>query len=241
MASPAVRHDCVVVHVPTLNRKAGRGMGEGEILFLAIAIAASPFPVIPAILLLFTARPRPTSLAFLGGWFASVLVVTGLFAALSEFVDSSGESPAWLSWVRIVVGVALVVYGAKKWRSRHTDKNTPAWLETIQQSTPRSALRLAVLLTVANPKVVLLAVAGGLEIGATSLTPTQSLAIVVGFALIASMSVAVPVLAFAVAGDSVLPPLARAKDWLITHNSAVMAVVFVVIGLVLLKNGIAGL
>ena len=39
-----------------------------DVVPLAIAIAASPFTIIPAILLLFTARARATSLAFLAAW-----------------------------------------------------------------------------------------------------------------------------------------------------------------------------
>ena len=49
------------------------------------------------------------------------------------------------------------------------------------------------------------------------------------------------VLAYALLGDRVLPPLARAKDWLRAHNAAVIAVVITVIGAGLLKNGSTGL
>ena len=45
-----------------------------EILPLALAIALSPFPIIPAILLLFTAQARSNSIAFLAGWFSGILV-----------------------------------------------------------------------------------------------------------------------------------------------------------------------
>lgn len=68
---------------------------EGEIFGLALAIAASPFPVIPAILLLFTTRPRATSLAFLGGWVAGIAAVTGVFASLADVIGSSGDAPTW--------------------------------------------------------------------------------------------------------------------------------------------------
>ena len=43
-----------------------------EILPLALAIALSPFPIIPAILLLFTAQARSNSIAFLTGWFSGI-------------------------------------------------------------------------------------------------------------------------------------------------------------------------
>jgi predicted phage tail protein len=51
----------------------------------------------------------------------------------------------------------------------------------------------------------------------------------------------VPVLGYAALGDRVLRPLGAAKDWLATHNAAVMAVVLVVLGIALVANGIQGL
>ncbi|RYV49878.1 GAP family protein [Pengzhenrongella frigida] len=216
-------------------------MSVGEVLALALAIAASPFPVVPAILLLFTARPRPTSLAFLGGWFGGIGLVTAVFALLAEAIGSGGDSPAWLSWVRIVVGAVLVVVGVRQWVGRRAADGPPAWMRSIQDATPRTAVRLALLLSVANPKVVLLAAAAGLDLGTAGLSVAREIAAVVGFTAVASITVAIPVLLHAVLGARVLPPLRTAKDWLLRNNAAVMAVVITAIGLVLIKNGVTGL
>ncbi len=51
----------------------------------------------------------------------------------------------------------------------HTPKPTPAWMHRIETATPRKALRLAILLAYANPKVLLLTAAAGLSIGAAEL------------------------------------------------------------------------
>ena len=213
----------------------------GEDLVLALGIAASPFPIVPAILLLFTPRPRPTSLSFLGGWFGGIAVATGVFVLLAGALEPGGGSPTWLSWVRIAVGAALVVYGARQWFARAAGGEPPAWMTSLQDATPRSAVRLALLLSVANPKVVLLAAAAGLDLGTADLTPAGTVGAVVLFAAVASISVAVPVLLFAVRGEAVLVPLARVRDWLLRHSDAILAVVIAVIGLVLIKNGVAGL
>jgi threonine/homoserine/homoserine lactone efflux protein len=111
-------------------------------------------------------------------------------------------------------------------------------MQSIQDATPAKAVRLALLLTLANPKVVLLAAAGGLDIGATDLSAAGELFTTVAFAVVASVSVAVPVLMFALLGARVLPPLEKAKDWLTLNNAAVMAIVTTLIGTVLLKNGL---
>lgn len=212
-----------------------------EPLALALGIALSPFPVVPAILLLFTARPRPTSLTFLAGWATGVASATVVFVLLSDLVGSTGASPRWLSWVRVVLGAVLVGYGIRQWLSRHRSDEPPAWMQSLEDATPSRALRLSLVLSAANPKILLLAAAGGLDIGSAGLTAVGQAAAVLAFAVVASLGVAVPVLGYAVVGDRLLPPLQRAKDWLLRNNSAVMAVVIAVIGLVLLKNGLTAL
>ena len=49
-------------------------MGEliAELLPFAVGVFASPLPVIVAILLLFTPRPRVTSVAYIATWIAGV-------------------------------------------------------------------------------------------------------------------------------------------------------------------------
>lgn len=213
----------------------------GEVVPLALGIAASPFPVIPAILLLFTSRPRTSSSAFLAGWFLGVGGAALVFVALSEVVDAGRDTPVWASWLRVVLGALLVAYGVTQWLGRAADAEQPPWMRSIETATPRSALRLALLLSAANPKVLLLAAAAGLVIGADDLTTAGDVVAVLLFTLVASLSVAIPVLSYAVLGERVLPPLARARDWLVRNNSAVMAVVLVLIGLLLLQKGLTDL
>lgn len=50
---------------------------------LALVIALSPLSVIPAVLVVHSPQPRPSSLAFLGGWLLGLAVVTAVFVAAS--------------------------------------------------------------------------------------------------------------------------------------------------------------
>jgi len=213
----------------------------GEILPLALGIAASPFPVIPAILLLFTDRARAASWAFLLGWLVGIGVSTGVFVLLAEVVDQTQETPTWAAWLRIVAGVALVAYGARTWFGRKAASEQPAWMRSISTATPATAFRLALLLSAANPKVLLLAAAAGLVIGSDDFTAHGDVVAVVVFTLVAAVSVAVPVLAYTILGDRVLGPLGVARDWLERNNAAVMAVVLAIIGLLLLQKGVLSL
>ncbi|HET7822231.1 MAG TPA: GAP family protein [Ornithinibacter sp.] len=212
-----------------------------DLLPLAVGIAASPFPVIPVILLLLTPRATANAGAFLGGWVAGILAGTGAFVLLETFIEKFDEPPTWMSWVRVVLGAALVVLGVRQWLSRHEERPTPAWMQSLESATPRSAARLSVLLSLANPKILLFSAAAGMTIGATETTGTESVVAVVVFALAASVTVALPVLAHVVLGDRATAPLRRADDWLTENNTTIMAVVLLVIGALVLGKGVSGL
>jgi threonine/homoserine/homoserine lactone efflux protein len=212
-----------------------------EILALAIGIAASPFPIIPAVLVLFTERPRATAFAFLGTWFISITLIVVVFAVLSGLISADEQSPSWLDWVRIVAGIGLIAFAIGKWVTRPPTVQMPSWMRTLQTATPRSAFVLAIVLSLANPKVLLLAAAGGIDIGSVQWSLQAQIVAIGVFALVASISVAAPIVAYTVAGPRVLGPLSVVKDWLLRNNVAVMSVVFIVLGALLIYNGVSGI
>ena len=218
-------------------------MGDtaASVIPLAIAIAASPFTIIPAILLLLTPRAAATSGAFLGGWLIGLAATATAFTFLAALVEGYEESPAWASWGRIGLGVSLLVLGIRQWLHRHTPKPPPAWMQSISTMTPAKAFRFAIILAVANPKILLLSAAAGLAIGAAELGGADDVLAIAIFTLVAASSVAIPVVAYLILGDRIVAPLSRARDWLQAHNAAVMSVVLVLIALVLLAKGISGI
>lgn len=212
-----------------------------EALASAVAIAASPFPIIPAVLLLFTPRPLPTGLSFLAGWTIGIAGSATAFALLAEVVDGNDAPPTWASWARVVLGALLVAVGVRNWMTRHSVTEPPRWIGSLESSTPAGAVRLGLLLSAANPKVLLLAAAGGLAIGSSDQTAGEVVLSLALFTLVAACTVAAPPLLYVVAGERVLEPLGRAKDWLVANSAAVMAVVITAIGAVLLVKGVTSL
>lgn len=208
----------------------------------ALAIAVSPFPILPAILLLFTERPKPTGLAFLAGWAAGVLAATAVFLVLSDVLASGSAQPrTWLSWLRVLLGVALLFLAAKQWAGRGKGKEPPGWMAGLGQASPASALRLAVMLAAANPKILVFAAAGGVAMGAAQPSLPQAAGALLLFSAVGALGVAVPVLGYVVLGERVRGPLRRAKEWLEANMAAVTAVVFAVIAALLLVKGIGDL
>jgi Sap, sulfolipid-1-addressing protein len=61
------------------------------------------------------------------------------------------------------------------------------------------------------------------------------------FVVVAASTVAIPVLAYAGAGDRLNEPMARLKDWMERNNAMLLAAILLVIGLMVLHNGVKAL
>ena len=212
-----------------------------ELIPLALVVAISPLSIIPAVLVLHTPRPKPTSLAYLGGWIFGLTALTAIFIQVSGLLGGLDETPAWASWLRIVIGIALIVFGVFRWLTRKRSAHSPAWMDKITGATPGRAAVIAAALVVVNPKVLFICAAAGLAIGSAGLGTAGAWISEAFYVLVAASSVAIPVLAYAVAGERLDGPLIRLKDWMERHNAALVAVILTVIGLLLLYKGVHGL
>lgn len=213
-----------------------------ELIPLALVIALSPLTVIPAVLVLHTARPRATGLSFLAGWLAGLAGLTAGFVALAGLVGELHRAPApWVSWLRIAVGAGLIGFGGYRWATRHRHTDMPGWLRSLTELTPRRAGLTAVVLAVVRPEVLLMCAAAGLSIGSAGLGRAGSSALAAVFVGAAGFSVAGPVLGYLVASDRLDAPLTRLKYWLERRHAVLLAVVLVAIGAMVIYNGIAAL
>ena len=212
-----------------------------ELIPLALVVALSPLSIIPAVLVLHTPRPRPTGLAFLAGWLIGLAALTAVFVELSGLVANPNNPPGWASWVRIVVGVALIVFGIYRWLMRKRAAHTPGWMQSLGKLTPLRAGLAAMALTVANPKVLFMCIAAGLAIGTAGLGSTHVWIGVLAYVAVAGSTVALPILAYTVSGDRLDEPLQRLKDWMEQQHATLVAVILIVIGLLVLYKGIHGL
>ncbi|MEU6561948.1 GAP family protein [Nocardia nova] len=214
----------------------------GELLPLAVGVAISPIPIVAAILMLLSPRAGGTSAGFAAGWVLGILVVTVIVVALSGSIgaDAGPTHAAGVAWVKIVLGVLLVVLAVRQWRGR-SDTSVPGWMRAIDRMTFGKATGLGILLSAVNPKNLLLAVSAGVAIGTGGLSAGGKIVAVVVFTLIGACTVLVPVIGYALAADRLRGTLDDLKSWLQANNHAVMAVVLLVMGAVVAGKGIAGL
>jgi hypothetical protein len=213
-----------------------------ELIPLALVVALSPLSIIPAVLVLHTPRPKPAGLAFLAGWLFGLTALTVIFVEVSNLLGGLGEKPpSWASWLRIVVGTALVFFGVYRWLTRKRSAHSPKWMSSLTTITPARAVLTAAVLVVVNPKVLFICAAAGLAIGTSGVTGSEIWLAVVYFVAVAASTVALPVLAYAVSGDRLDRPLARLKEWMERHHAALVAGILVIIGVLVLYKGVHGL
>lgn len=211
-----------------------------KLIALALVVALSPVTVIPAVLVLHAPRPRPSGLAFLGGWLVSLSALAVAFIAASDMLDIPTTPPRWASWLRVIMGVALILFGLVHWFRRKKHAHAPAWMNSFTRLTPVRAGVTGAVLAVVRPEVLIVAALAGLAIGSSNLGAGGYLAAAV-FVAVASITVAVPILAYAGAGHRLDDRLERLKVWMEQNSAALVAAVLFLIGLMVLYNGISKL
>ena len=92
-----------------------------------------------------------------------------------------------------------------------------------------------------NPKNLGLTLAAALSIAGSGLSGAQPWIALLVFVVVASVTVAVPVLYYLIAGASAEKTLTGWKVWLAANSATVMMVLFLVLGFKLIGDGLGGL
>jgi threonine/homoserine/homoserine lactone efflux protein len=219
----------------------------GDLLPLAIGIAISPVPIIACILILFSARARINGPLFMLGWILGITLVTVIVLVVSDSTDATDATDSGASLGDVVIlllGIGAVALGIRQWRTRPRpgeEARAPAWMAAIADFPPIRAFGFGVLLAALNPKNLGFAIAAGLVIDVAAAAGGNATALVILFVVLASLSIAVPVAYTLVGGAAAQRTLEAWRTWLTAHNAAVMAVLFVVIGVKLLGEGLDAL
>jgi Sap, sulfolipid-1-addressing protein len=208
---------------------------------LGLVVALSPITVIPAVVVLQAPRPRPSGLAFLTGWLLGLAALTALCVAASGLLGGLDKSPpGWASWLRVVLGSALILLGIHRWLTRHNRTESPKWMRSLATISPSRAAITGALLVV-RPDVLFICIPAGLAIGASGLDVADAWLAGAFFVALAASTVALPILAYAAAGHRLDDAMSRLKDWMEKNNAALMTAILVVIGVMVLYNGIHAL
>lgn len=220
-------------------------MGEAisAVLTFAVGVAISPVPIIAVILMLFSARAKVNGPAFLLGWVLALAVVCAIGYSIAEGADASTSSTTSdsIAWGKVVLGVVLLAGGLRRWRGRpgpDDEPEMPKWMAGIDTLAPGKAFVFGVLLAGVNPKNLVLTLAAATSVAQLGASGSDATVALVVFVVLASVTIAGPVIYSLVGGEHARRTLDGMKDWLRVHNPAVMAVLLVVFGVDLIAKGL---
>jgi threonine/homoserine/homoserine lactone efflux protein len=222
------------------------GQAIGQVIAFAAGVALSPTAVIGVVLLLSTARARSVGPAFMLGWMLGLATVgtVALAAASGAEASEAGAPATWVSVLKIVLGMLLLLVAVRQWRGRHPgdgEAKLPAWMQAIDKFTWPRAAGVAVALAALNPKNLLLTVSAAAAIAQTGAdTGAQAVALAV-FVLLGSLGVGVPLAIYFLMGDRATTVLGGLRGWMVRENATIVSVICVIIGAKLIGDAITAL
>jgi len=197
------------------------------------------------VLVLGTSRARSNGSAFAVGWVAGLAAVSVIVVVvLGGANDPDSGSATAADWLKIGIGALFVLMAARQWRTRPkggAEPATPSWMASLDRLTPLKALGLGAALSGANPKNLALTLAAAASIAQAGLDATDTAIAIAVFVAIGSVTVGGAVLAYLVAHDRAVGPLATIKGFMLANNNVIMMVLLLVLGAKLLGDGAAGL
>ena len=221
------------------------GSAEAELFLTAIAAMLSPTTLTFSVLaLVLGERPIRTGTWFyLGALGATLLVGVVAAFALEDIAAApagSSQPKTWVAILDLVLGVLALWYAAKLARNPLSPESEQQMVDKVSvlASSPAVAV-LGAGAALANP--------GGFipialkDISQLNPNAGEYIVLWVGFALISLLPLSVALVMLRIAPDGTLRVLHRVRGWLTRNATRIGAVLIVVVGLVLLRDGIAGL
>jgi len=221
------------------------GQAIGSLLPLAVGVALSPVPIMVVIAMLFSPRAGSNGPVYVLGWIVAVGGVAGIALAASDVAGVGSEGPPTdgASWLRLGLGVLLLIGASRQWQKRTppgAEASLPKWMAGIDAFTAPKAFGLAMLLGL-KPKNLILSFAAGTTIAQANLSGGEQWGALAVFVVLASGALAIPVLYRAFGGARAQRTMDGWKLWMQHNNAAVMTVVFLAFGAVLSGQAIQAL
>lgn len=215
----------------------------GTVLPLVVAIALSPLAIASVVLMLLSSNPRAASFAFLLGFVVSVAVVsTAAFLLASVLPHSEDDTSISAPYLLLGLGIAALVLAVRQWRSRPKpgdELELPGWIAKVEGITAPSAFTLGAFFGGIKPKNLVLSIGVGVSVEATAISGGEAAVVLVGVALVSSIPIMVPVVLSLVALDRISGGLDRIRDWMVRHNSAVVGVILLLVGVLLIGKSLS--
>lgn len=212
----------------------------GELFPYAVAVALSPVPLIIVFLVLRSPGGRWAGVAFAA---TRLIVVAGIAVIVSlaaELLPESVASP-FASALRIALGVGLMIWAITKILRPKGDPELPRWMVSLERTSIAGAARVGALVSAVNPKEIAFGVGAGLTIAAADRGIGEIVVAASLYAVIACLAIIAVVAAVWIAQERVAVPLDHAYHWLVRNYAVVVGAVLLIIGAILVGEGISAL
>ena len=221
----------------------------GVLLPLALGVAFSSVPITAMIVLLLSSRGRSAGLAYLLGYSIGLTAVTvGFTVGIRALPAGDATIPeTWIGIGEIVLGAVCSFFAVwsfararRRIRAAEAPPEMPSWLRRAGQLGPVSAFAVGLALNL-RPKALVLATAAALALNSGDLTPVAWAIDTVVYLAIGLSTVAAPVIVVLRTGERSRAALERARDWLDRNSYIVTSIVLVMVGVVLIGDGLTRL
>jgi cytochrome c biogenesis protein CcdA len=220
------------------------GQALGSLLPLGVAAAVSTVPILVTILILLSENRNRSALAYLIGWVVGtlVLVTVGTVAASSLPEPRPRQPDTIVGALEILLGVGMVSLGILAFRRRQerASGQEPKWAQAVGAFGAGRSLGLGLALNL-RPKSVLLCAAAGLALDSANDGVEVTAVLVLVYTVIATSTVAVPIIATLISPTRMEPRLVEARKRLDDNGRLVSGAMMVMIGMLLVAVGIAHL
>jgi hypothetical protein len=213
----------------------------GDLLPLSVGAALSPLPIAALVLMLMSNKARVNSVLFLIGWIVGLAALVFVMSIIvGDTTNASG--PGWIvRLIQGILGVALIFFACNQWKKRAKTgeiPKTPKWMSTIEFFSPMKSLGLGLLLATVNLKNTPIGMSVGVEL--SRYPKSEQPAGLMFYLVIASSTILVPVVSYLVVGNKLQKYFESLKTWLVDHNSAMMFVLFLILGVVMISKALKG-
>ena len=212
-----------------------------ESLPMSVGVAVSPLPLAVIVMILLTAKVRTNAPSFLLGWILGLLMVGGIVFMIPVSQSEGGKPIAAAGYLRMGLGVLLLYFGVRQWRRRPRPDEvveTPKFLAGLDHFTAGKSLLIGFLLVAIHPKNLTLCAAGAAAIDLHTLNLVQQFVSYGVFTMIASSSIAIPMIPYFFWRERAKAFFEGWKDWLFRNNQTILAVILVIFGGLILARGV---
>jgi len=209
-----------------------------KVILIGLAASISPVAVMVLITLMFSKRPLRNSLFFLLGFTLTLVAI----AVVVVFVFHAGEHSSksnFDAWIDIVLGALCLL--AIPLSVLRKEKPKERGGKTAKPLTPVKSFTIGVGTMMINTSTMIIYISGVHIISAAKVGTADDVIAIALMTAVTLVTLLIPILLYVIFPKRARKMLGSLKDWLFKHNKVIGAAILLLIGGVLLFNGIKAL